>query len=193
MQVFDYQYFIWIKFPFLNNFSLKTKRCYLLLLFTLSILACASDSSSSSYQLSSNQVGWQIGEQVFKPEKVNGSLILQQPKNRLSFTAMDGSEGVLVLINTSSTKLEGTYPVDKKSGNSIKLNQKIDKGLNVFVSEACRTARGQVIITEHDTTNKTISGYFDALLCATLSATGGTKIIQNGKFEKVKYYETAKN
>lgn len=163
-----------------------------LLVLTLLLIQCASDSISDSYQLSANEVGWKIDGTSFKPKNINASYILQETKNRFSITAVDGSEGVLILLYSENENLRGTYPLNKETGNSIKLNKKSDRGLNVFVTERCKAPKGQVIITAHDTKNKTVSGYFDAMLCASVLRNGGTHIIENGKFEKVKYFETMK-
>ena len=156
-------------------------------------LHCTSD-SSDSYDLKANELGWEIGEKVFKPAKVQGSLIKYPKNNRLSITAMDGTEGILILINTPNQNLKGTYPLDKASNNSIKLNNVENKLLNVFTSESCKSSAGQVIITEHDGTAKTISGYFDVKLCAaTFNSSTKQVIVENGKFNKASYFESIKD
>ena len=166
-------------------------------LYLLSIiflfLHCKSD-SSDSYDLNANELGWEINTEIFKPAKVQGSLIRYPNNNRLSITAMDGTEGILILINTPNKNLKGTYPLDKASNNSIKLNNVENKLLNVFTSESCKAAAGSVIITEHDESSKTVSGYFDVKLCsATYNSTKKQVIIENGKFNKASYFESIKD
>jgi len=165
------------------------------ILLLLTSFQCQTETSSnftSSYQLNANQVAWQEGDSLLKPNKITGSFILKDPLNRFSITAMDGSEGVLILLNTSQQSLVGKYRIDKASGNSIKLNKKTDRGLNVWLSEICPNQSSEIIITAHDPNNHTVSGYFEASLCSKLQPGAAPIQIKNGKFEKVNYLATDK-
>lgn len=164
----------------------------LLLLYCCCIFfAC--QNTDSSYHLAANEMAWQIGTQTFKPSQTTASVVHHAKGKRLSITALDGSEGLLIVINTPNTTLKDTYSLVKEAGNSIKYNEKEGNLLEVYISESCRPAKGNIIITAHDVDNKTISGYFEATLCTT-GRTGkfAQHELNNGKFHQLSYRETHK-
>ncbi len=171
-------------------------RLFVLLFLISSFWSCSdSDSISSSLELGDNQMGWKLQDKSYIPKSVNSSLIHKNGKDRFSVAAFNRSDGVLLLLSTPTKEnLEGTYPVDKSSGNSIQLNEVDENNVATkFLTDACSDAQGKIVITAHDSSNKLISGYFEAKLCAKIPITDSTvRLLEQGQFKNISYFETSK-
>ena len=170
--------------PFLS------KLFFLVLLFLF--FSCESD-SSAELQISSNQLAWKQNESTYFSNKVQASIVFENGNKKLYLSAAleSNSEGVLVQLNTNNEDLIGRYPLADNA--SVMLNDKREGNLAVFLSKGCKPNKGFIEITDFDEKASTISGRFEAEVCAQGKfILHGNSTVHDGIFKDVKFFATKK-
>jgi hypothetical protein len=89
---------------------------------------------------------------------------------------------VLVKDN-NNTDLKGIYLADDDESEILWGENIYSPDIQIHAVSNCSSIQGQIIITEHDQENRTISGTFEGVLCRS----GNSKTITEGKLDKVRY------
>lgn len=138
-------------------------------------------------------MAWKNKEDSYFSKKVQASIVFEKGNKKMYMSAAldSASEGVLLQLDSDKEDLVGKYPLSDNA--SVMLNEKKEGNLAVFVSKACKLNKGFIEITEFDDKSRTISGRFQAEVCAQGKfILHGNTSLQEGVFKKVKYYATSK-
>lgn len=95
---------------------------------------------------------------------------------------------------TYDSKIEDTFLLNVKYhfSNSYKNGLYIDEDYTPssgkhYYSDVCNSPEGRIIVTEHDSINKTLSGTFEGVGCE-LQNSAEKRTVSKGRFVKVKYF-----
>ncbi len=95
-----------------------------------------------------------------------------------------GERNLLVAVLAPDTEsLVGTYTLDNDGILALIVGTNSENAQEL-ASDSCANPQGQIIITEQDFVNRTVSGTFEGSVC---NLTGNASSITEGSFTEVKY------
>ena len=124
---------------------------------------------------------------AFDAEQTTAVLQTREADRYLSLKTYDPSRQMGILIQLSlplTGDIAGAYTV---SGDNTLLYIRESPMMEVYNSATCRPARGgQVVITDYDAANQTLSGTFEGVMCTGAYQSNAAEIeVSGGRFKSV--------
>ena len=160
---------------------MKQFKLFSLLFLLITLSSCSSDDSSNENSDPSFTV--EFDGQTFVADQISATIL----NDVINITGFRGAnqESVTITVFGSST---GTYELGVTVGNLVNSAAYIEPnndGSGVWVALTDGTSQGQVVITEIDVENQTMSGTFNFI--GTNGSTSETKEFTNGEFSNIAY------
>ncbi len=151
----------------------------------LAIFSCGSD-KNSPFGLQENEITYFLGTGAERLYPASCTLEKQGKRYKLSLKGSDESDGLIMTIKNIKSLGKQTLRFNKEV--NVIVNEKEEKGLNIYVSSGCKENQGQLEIVDWDTNNNTITGLFSGPVCTRgIFAHLPSTEIKEGAFYKLKY------